>query len=246
MRDASACVPHNSTALDLPEAPRKVFDCNLEFAYFDFEQCRARAGRVQRTMDFPRAGTSEDGFGVLGAYSSAWHDPDAACRCRYQMLEISEAVRSMRLSARSEDSNCSGGDDGFESIIQICAKIESAVKGHGQGMRVLHQRTSSFAIDVHALSLIQEPEDDSVEADFFRYLNFAFHALEFRVGINEVAGARANHSIDGNSDLFACGSHERYARSYAARRQIAAKLDPVGSAVLRRDGVGDLFDTNFN
>ena len=119
-------------------------------------------------MNFPRAGASQDGFGVFDAHSSAGHDPDAACSRRHKLLEVREAVCSLRLPAGSENSHCPGCNDGFQRVIQIRAEIEGSVKGHGERMRVVHQGTGSLAIDVHGIGLIHESEDNSVEADFFR------------------------------------------------------------------------------
>src|SRR5580692_29380 len=62
--------------------------------------------------------------------------------------------------------------------------------------------------------------------------DLGLHGGEFGVGVEEVAGARADHGEDGNVDCGASLAHEFDGGSEAALRKIGAEFDTVGTGAL--------------
>jgi hypothetical protein len=73
----------------------------------------------------------------------------------------------------------------------------------------------------------------------------ALHELEFRPGMNEVPGARANHGEYGQWNSLAHNVHEIGGGREATLRELAAQFDAIRAAPLRRQRRVNRFDGDF-
>jgi hypothetical protein len=139
--------------------------------------------------------------------------------------------------AGGEDTLRARLDHGFERFFQIAGYIKRAVEGYGKGMRQVDQPFRS--LDIHFAIGIQEPENDSIHAELLGRPNVILHDFKLRSGVHKIARSWPNDDVNGQTKMFAGDFHQAGAGSNPARGEVAAKLDAMSSAALRRHGAGN-------
>jgi hypothetical protein len=92
---------------------------------------------------------------------------------------------------------------------------------------------------------VQDPQYNAIHAKLLRRQDVVSHNLKFMIGVTKIASPGANQDVDGKAHVAAGSLHQSGAGSDSPGRQVAAELNPVRPAELRRDGVVHRFDTDF-
>jgi hypothetical protein len=117
------------------------------------------------------------------------------------------------------------------------------MKSYGQRVSQFHQGFRSLDVDTGIF--VQYPQDYAIHPELLGGKDIVAHDVEFVAGVTKAAGPGANQNVDGNAHVAANGLHESRAGSDSAGRQVAAKLNPVSTPALGRDGVLHRFYANL-
>jgi hypothetical protein len=127
--------------------------------------------------------------------------------------------------------------------LEVGSFVESAVKGDGKRASEFDELAGSF--EVNGVVGVEDAEDEAVHLARFGESDGGAHLVEFRFGVSEVAGARANHGEDGKFDGGASFAHELFGGSKAADGEVGAEFNAMGAAAFGGNGGGKGFDGDF-
>jgi hypothetical protein len=91
----------------------------------------------------------------------------------------------------------------------------------------------------------QNSENDSIRAELLRRPYILLHGLEFIGGVAEIAATGTNHDKDAQRNLAQHSRDNSRTGSETSLEQAAAKLNPVRSAAIDRNGRLDRIHADF-
>lgn len=189
-------------------------------AWFGGEHGAVEVGSVSEVRDVVRVGYAEataggDGDAIAGALDEAG---DGGC-----------AADDVRSSAGGEDAIAAAGDDVFEGLIEVRCFVEGAVEGDFERSGLRNDGACLLLVDCAVR--MQSPEDDAGCAELLRGAQGFEDLIELARRIDEVAGAGAEHDVDGEAGA-AHGLRDEFGRRReAADGEVGAELDAVRAGV---------------
>jgi len=224
-----------------------VLQLALHVVNFGFEalQVRTAVGKngAEAGVKFAGGGFSGDAGDVGGVESAAGHDDDAIRGGFDELAEDGSALRGVGGATGGEQAGSAGGYDVFEGAEQVHGFIEGAVEGDFEGARPVDEFGGALYVD--GAIAAQDAEDDAFDAEIAGGRDAAFHDGEFRVGVDEISGARANDGEERQVEFLMHGAQHFQRRGEAAVDQFHAKFDAIGAATLRGESSVQGFDGNF-
>lgn len=130
-----------------------------------------------------------------------------------------------------------------EGLEKIAGHIESAMEGDLKRSGKIDKLFRAPGIDLSVQ--IQNPQDNPIGTEFLRHKDIALHDLEFILRIAEIRVTRANHDVQGNSDLLADRGDEAGTRSNPTVGEDAAEFNAVRTAPLSSQSGFDRIHTHF-
>ncbi len=109
------------------------------------------------------------------------------------------------------------------------------------------RESNEFARAVHVDGSVggEDSEDEAIGAELLGHEDVALHRFEFVRGVAKVAGARADHHVQGDSYFLAHGGDHSGAWGGAACGEVGAQLDARCAAALGGNGGLDGIERDF-
>jgi hypothetical protein len=113
------------------------------------------------------------------------------------------------------------------------------------GERARHFNELRSAFDIDGSVGLENADHDIVGAKFFRHDQITLHYGELVLGVTKVSASRAEHHRHSDSDSVSHDLEKAGTGSQASLEQGSAKLDSIGSALLRSEGGFNGIDTDL-